>query len=150
MRIRVAAVLVGTVLFVSSSALAATVQDIKGTVSINSGGGFQKITAPVEVEPGASVVASPDSSARVVYSDDCWVDVTPGAAVVVSETCHQGLGGTQEVSLKDDPVVAEEPRRVPYYDRSEYLHDLLGGALVAGTVGAIVAFSNDRRNGASP
>lgn len=114
MRRSLAATLVATALVVSSTALAATVQDIEGTVSIRSEGGFQKITAPVEVELGDTVMASPNGRAKIVYSDQCWMEVHPGEVVVVTDvTCTNSDDSSIRGSMPTDVPVNT---RIPWVE----------------------------------
>ena len=49
-----------------------------GTVSLSHGQGFKEISTPTDALPGDSVIAGPNSSAKIVYSNGCEVDVPPG------------------------------------------------------------------------
>jgi hypothetical protein len=59
----------------SLPSLAAIVESIEGTVSINRGEGFHRVTAPRQIKVGDVIMASPGSSAAVVYYDGCRVSV---------------------------------------------------------------------------
>jgi hypothetical protein len=85
-------------------ASAATVESIQGKVSINRGAGFQQIGTVTQANPGDLVMASPDSSAEIVYrfaatgslkdTEECRVKVAPGAVVSVTDetACRRGTG----------------------------------------------------------
>jgi hypothetical protein len=67
----------------SVPSLAATVEP-EGQVSINRGSGFQPVKGVVQANVGDSVMASPNGSARIVYSDDCSIPVVPGAVITIA------------------------------------------------------------------
>ena len=70
-------------LLVSSSAFAASLEAVRGEVSINRGEGFKRVTGPTEARAGDLLMASPGGSAKLVYSDGCPVRVIPGTVVRV-------------------------------------------------------------------
>lgn len=72
--IRVALASAIAVVFASGSALAApaaTLSNISGSVMIDSGKGFQKISASSEVAPGSRVLVSKGGSAVLAYAAGC-------------------------------------------------------------------------------
>lgn len=77
--------------FVSSTVLAATVQPGKGRVSINSGSGYVPVRSPTQANVGDLVMASPGSSAQIVYNAQCSVAVRPGQIVAIASEppCHK-------------------------------------------------------------
>lgn len=68
MKRRLAATLFGTALVVSTAASAATLEPVTGSASVKIGDGFQAITSPVKVEPGDTIMVSPNGSAKIVYA----------------------------------------------------------------------------------
>ena len=72
-------------LLTSLSALAAARVVPSGKVAISHGQGFTEITVPTDATPGESVIARPDSSAKIVYSNGCEVEVAPGTIATVED-----------------------------------------------------------------
>ncbi len=77
--------------FASSTVMAATVQPGKGRVSINSGRGYVPVRSPIQANVGDLVMASPGSSAQIVYNAQCFVAVRPGQIVAIASEppCHK-------------------------------------------------------------
>jgi hypothetical protein len=75
-----------------TSAFAATVTPIEGTVQVNAGSGFHSVSGAAEVAPGTSVMVSPKGRGEIRYSDGCKTPVLPGSVAVVSPVspCAQG------------------------------------------------------------
>jgi hypothetical protein len=63
---------------------AADVQSVQGDVSINQGQGFQAVNGRVDANVGDSLMAGPNGSATVSYSDGCQVTVQPGAVTTIA------------------------------------------------------------------
>ena len=126
-------------LFVSSSAFAASLEAVRGEVSINRGEGFQRVTGPTKARAGDLLLASQGGSAKLVYSDGCPVRVIPGTVVRVGAT---------------------SPCKATYYAGLEEPERTLGiwpfvvGAGVVALVACIAECDDDDgrngRNGASP
>jgi hypothetical protein len=74
-----------TVLLLCCPAFAATVESVKGKVLINHGDGFQQARSGAPAHAGDRLMASPGSSAKLVYSDRCQVKVVPGSVVSVGK-----------------------------------------------------------------
>ena len=75
--------LCGVVVALSATAQAATVRNVAGSVLVDRGSGFQRVTGDVTVAPGDRVLANAGGSANIVYSENCIVKVDPGAVVTV-------------------------------------------------------------------
>lgn len=109
-------------IFGVTTASAATVDQVKGDVQVNVGNGFSPIQGAVQVPPGAAVMAAPGSSARIIYANNCFVDVAPGQVITVvpDDQCvpAAGAGGLNGLQLG------------------------LGAALIAGGIGAVVIIVN--------
>jgi hypothetical protein len=75
-----------------ASAFAATVTPIKGTLQINTGHGFQKVSGPTQVVPGSAVMVGLGGKGEIRYSDGCRIQVTPGSLAIVApiSPCAQG------------------------------------------------------------
>ena len=80
----IASVAVACGLLLTVPSLAATVDSVRGQVSINRGDGFRRVTGTVQANIGDSVMVSPNGKARVVYPDGCAVEVNPGAVVTIT------------------------------------------------------------------
>jgi hypothetical protein len=63
---------------------AADVQSVQGDVSINQGQGFQAVNGRIGANVGDSLMAGPNGSATVSYSDGCQVTVQPGAVTTIA------------------------------------------------------------------
>lgn len=70
-------------LLVSGLVEAATVDSIQGRVAINRGTGFQPVTTATSGKSGDRVMASPNSSAEIVYDNGCREKVEPGQVVTI-------------------------------------------------------------------
>jgi hypothetical protein len=70
-------------LLLTCSASAATVESVQGDVLINHGEGFVKAASGAQANAGDQLMATPGSSAKLVYSDGCQVNVIPGRVVGV-------------------------------------------------------------------
>ena len=99
-----------------------------GTVSISHGQGFKEISAPADAQPGDSVIAGPNSSARIVYSNGCAVDVPPGTVGRIED---------------HDPTQCNTAAVAP---RGRYL---LGAAGVGGAAVGICALAGCFKSGSS-
>jgi hypothetical protein len=84
MRGLLAALSIGCSLLAGSAAWAATVQPVKGDVSVNQGEGFKKLAAAFDVKAGDAVMVSPGGSAKVSYADGCAIELKPGAVMVIA------------------------------------------------------------------
>jgi hypothetical protein len=117
-------VLCSVLLAFDAPAIAATLTSIQGTIQVNGGSGFHQVAGVAEVAPGTSVMAGPQSSAEVLYSDGCRIPVRPGSVAVVApiSPCAQGQA--------DPGQVPQTPDYTSYY--------IMGGA-VAIAVGVAVA-----------
>lgn len=112
-------------LCLGAPSFAATIQAVRGPVSVNDGGGYHRVNSGAVANPGVIVMASPGGSAQVVYSDRCTVDVSPGATVTVQPQSPCALG------------------------QSSYLPYIAGGILVAGG-GAAAAVLLSQKGGSAP
>jgi hypothetical protein len=74
---------VASAMLTATACSAATIQPIKGDVSINRGLGFQKLDGVVEAREGDVVMVSPDGSATVSYADGCKVRLEPGVVMTI-------------------------------------------------------------------
>ena len=74
----------GWALLPSVPSSAATVDSVRGQVSINRGDGFRRATGTIQANIGDSVMVSPKGKARVVYPDGCAINVDPGAVVTIT------------------------------------------------------------------
>ena len=93
--------------FISLPALAAKVEVVQGTVSVNQGQGYKQVAAASDVSPGDQVMAAPGARGKIVYSDGCAVDVYPGAVLTVPGKCYQPMrAGLEPVAA---PVAAPIP-----------------------------------------
>jgi hypothetical protein len=81
-----------SMLAIDTSAFAATLTSIQGSVQVSTGKGFHPVTGSTQVSPGASIMAAPGASAEIVYSDGCRIPVKAGAVVGVAPVspCAQG------------------------------------------------------------
>lgn len=79
-----ASVAVACGLLLTVPCLAATVDSVRGQVSINRGDGFRRVTGTIQANTGDSVMVSPKGRARVVYPDGCALNVDPGAVVTIT------------------------------------------------------------------
>jgi hypothetical protein len=95
---RLSACIIATISF-SAASMAATVTNIQGSVFVNTGTGFQPVTGSVQAGPGATVMASPGGSAKIIYSD-CVVRVDPGMVVTITESpCAPPSPGSPPTTL---------------------------------------------------
>ena len=74
----------GCAVVVSSPTLAAVVQPVQGTLSLNQGQGFSPINGAINAKVGDSLMVAPGGSATVVYEDGCKVDIRPGAVTTIA------------------------------------------------------------------
>lgn len=68
----------------SGSAWAATLQPTQGGLSVNHGDGFRPVNTRIDANVGDSVMVAPGGSATLVYDDGCKVDVAPGSVTTVA------------------------------------------------------------------
>lgn len=116
-------------IFPVNAALAATVQPIAGTISVNTGEGFKPAVGETNISTGDTVMVSPEGSARIIYADGCAIQVRPGAVVTIGQ---------------GSPCAAVPMGATKTKDTTPTDHYIIGGLLVAGGIaGAIVLISDD-------
>jgi hypothetical protein len=160
MRVALASIAVISSVSFSVPSLAATVESIEGKVWVNRGAGYQRVTAPAEIQAGDLIMAGVGGGAEVVYYDECRVKVRTGGLVTVareppcetSAAMHLGAG-----SLKDSPPIYDAPPPVyaePGFDFAVASGVLVGAVIGAGITAAVLAGDDDdrrrRRRGVSP
>ena len=82
---------------------AAKLSGINGGISVNTGGGFQRIRGVANLNPGDRIMAGPDGKAEIVYDDGCKVPVAPGQVVTVTTTSPCRVG--QTILGVDEPTL---------------------------------------------
>lgn len=62
----------------------ATLSDISGSVLVDSGKGFQKVSSAAEVQPGSRVLVSKNSKATIAYAAGCSKALTGNSITTVA------------------------------------------------------------------
>jgi hypothetical protein len=96
-------------LTVPSVSWAATVEVLSGTVSINQGKGYQKITGVFQVNPGDRILVDSAGQANLVYSDGCFIKIgepQKRASIVVPEVASCAAGNIPATAVVTGIVVA--------------------------------------------
>jgi hypothetical protein len=126
------ALLAATVVFVliaiSPAASAASLAIVDGPVYVNHGNGFQPASGYVDVFPGDTIMAQPNSVSRITYSDDCVQTVQPGSTVAITEVSPCAAQSSNWTTSSTTP--ASEVNYFPY---------VVGVAAIGGAVAAIAA-----------
>ena len=69
-----------------------TVQTIEGTLSLNRGDGYVEVLSWADAPSGSQVMANPGSRGKVIYSDGCEINVSPGSVYTVQDSSPCGSG----------------------------------------------------------
>jgi len=112
------------------SSHAATLTDITGDIKLNQGSGFEVVTGTIEVKPGDKVMAGPEASATVIYSNGIGWKLKPGRVMTIS-TDKVAKIRSQAMFQQAPPVIAPPPA-IPVVALA------VGGAAVAATVAVVV------------
>lgn len=121
MRGLLAALSIGCLLLAGSDASAATIEPVKGDISVNQGQGFKKVDAAFEAKVGDAVMVSPGGSAKVSYADGCAIELKPGAVMVIAALSPCASG-----SYADED------------DHNDNTGALVFGGVVAGVTGFVI------------
>ncbi len=120
------------ILLTGTSAQAATLEGIQGTVLVDKGSGYSNASGPMQLNPGDSVIANPGSAAKVVYGDGCTVPVQPGSVVAVA--------GQSPCSIETGAVDSPPAGEGGFFNTTTLL---VGGVIVGGVVAAVVLLNNN-------
>jgi len=115
------ALCIGCLLLAGSAASAATIQPVKGDISVNQGQGFKKLDAAFEAKVGDAVMVSPGGSAKVSYADGCAIELKPGAVMVIAALSPCASGSYADEADHNDNTGA-----------------LIYGGVVAGVSGFVI------------
>jgi hypothetical protein len=96
------------------------VQTIEGTLSLNRGDGYVEVLSWADAPSGSQVMANPGSRGKVIYSDGCEVNVSPGSVYTVQDSSPCGSG-----------VMGGGPAR----------NYVIGGLVIAGGAVAVIALT---------
>jgi hypothetical protein len=126
-------------LVLTSEVSAATVTSVGGTVSINGGNGFARISGGTSAKPGDLVMAGLSGRAEIAYDDGCRVKVEPGTVVTVAETppCNTPSQENGWVTQTTE----QKSNMLPY---------VLGAAAIGGGVGIALALGGGSNKPSSP
>lgn len=127
-------------LFASSFAQAATLDTIRGGVTLNRGDGYKPVQQSTKVKRGDTVMAGPNGQARIVYDDGCTVQVVSDGVVTIAPESPCALGALNNA----------EPGLIgPGMSPNTTL--LMTGAIVLGGAGiAAIVVHNNKQTPASP
>ncbi len=78
---------------VATPSLAATLEVVGGSVSINKGSGFKTVTGFVDAQTGDRITVAKGGGANVVYADGCTIrlgDEAQRSVLKVPAICHPG------------------------------------------------------------
>ncbi len=112
---------IGCLLLAGSAASAATIEPVKGDISVNQGQGFKRVEAAFEAKIGDAVMVSPGGSAKVSYADGCAIELKPGAVMVIAALSPCASG-----SYADED------------DHNDNTGALVFGGVVAGVTGFVI------------
>lgn len=123
-------------------AWAATLEVVKGDVSVKQGEGFRRVAGATEVYTGNQVMARPGGQARIVYPDGCVVKVYPGSVMAVPGKCYTPM--TAGLEPLDEKALVPPPTPFPW------VPVVLGGLIVGGGICAVVCGDHDNPRPRSP
>ena len=133
MRGLLATLCIGCSLLAGSAAWAATIQPVKGDVSVNQGQGFKKLDSAFEAKVGDAVMVSPGGSAKVSYADGCAVELKPGAVLVIPTLSPCASGSyAQEDDHNNDWCANNNPNNNSMNNTGLCNPLVLGGMAAAG------------------
>ena len=104
----------------------ATVQTMEGTLSLNRGAGYVEVLSWAEAPSGSQVMANPGSSGKIIYSDGCEINVSPGSVYTIQDSSPCGSGVLRGGSARNY---------------------VIGGLVVAGGTVAIIALTGGDDSG---
>lgn len=119
--------IVGAMFASAHAASAASITVNQGVASVSIGQGFSPVASGSQVPAGAKVIVSQGGSASINYGPACVLNVSSGQVATVPD---------------DSACVAAAPFPTNTL--------LIGGAVVAGGVGAAIALSGDDKKTISP
>ena len=138
-------------LLLSPAACAATLQPTGGTVLINHGAGFQRVTEPTSAGVGDSVMVSANGSAQVVYDAQCSVPVKAGHVVTIAAEAPCQAAKTAVPDFEATRMSAGASNYGTYSDGDDTAAWVVGAAAIGGGVAVGISvneLNNDK--GASP
>lgn len=130
--IRLVASAVAIVAF-ASAASAATLSDVSGSVLVDSGKGFKKVSAASDVPVGSRVMVTRGGKAVLAYADGCQKTLAANSitTVVKSGACEQ----SSQVAAQAGGGLGITPTTV-----------IAGGVVVGGAAAIIIGASQDDDN----
>jgi hypothetical protein len=138
---------------IASSAQAARLTDIEGTVLVNTGEGFQEVIGKTTVSPGDRVLVRGKGGAQIDYGAGCITKVLDNQTVVVAAKPACNITPVPSLkkfaSLKEPPAIPpRSPVPMPFADgQAEKRILIVGGLVVVGTtIAAIVTNGNDNKD----
>lgn len=131
----------------TGSALAgpvATLSDISGSVLVDSGKGFQKVSSATEVQPGSRVLVSKNSAAKLAYSAGCSASLSGNTITTVAgaEACS---GATQVAAQQQDRSLCRRAQQ----DQNGNLICVLWIPGAAAIAGGLIGYAIGNSNGST-
>jgi hypothetical protein len=99
--IAVSALGICSAILFATACSAATVESVRGQLSVNKGRGFEPVNGRIVVKVGDSVMVSPDGAAIVTYPDGCKIDVQPGAVTTIAQLSPCASGSNAQDQSKN-------------------------------------------------
>jgi hypothetical protein len=124
-----AAAIVLGLISISPAANAAALAVVEGGVYVNHGNGFQPVSGYVDVFPGDTIMAKPNSVSRITYADNCVQTVQPGSTVAISEVSPCAAQSSNTITTSSTTTTSQ----------TNYLPYILGVGGVGGAIAAIAA-----------
>jgi hypothetical protein len=114
----------------------ATLSDISGSVLVDSGKGFQKVSSAAEVQPGSRVLVSKNSKATIAYAAGCSKALSGNSITTVAgaDACSSSAQVAAQQSSGRICQTAKQDRNGEWVCLA-----LIGGGSLA--VGALVGFA---------
>ncbi len=127
---------------VALAAPAATLSDVSGSVMVDSGKGFQKVSTSAEVAPGSRVLVSKGSKAVLAYAAGCTKSLSSNTITTVAGA--DACSSTAQVAAQETKggicQTAKQDKNGNFY----CIALIGGGALVAGgLVGYAIGENSD-------
>lgn len=119
----------------------ATLSDISGSVLVDSGKGFQKVSSAAEVQPGSRVLVSKNSKATIAYAAGCSKALSGNSITTVAGA--NACSSQAQVAAQESQGICQTAKQDN--NGNWYCIALIGGgALVAG---ALVGYAIGDGNG---